>query len=128
MSSIKIYKDENYDFGDCDLSFDKNSYIVSINNKIIGYFRLSVYDSKTVLLDYELIKKYQKKGIGNYFYKIIEKYIINNFDFERIILMIRFDNKASTKIADEHSYFIDYSLTEENEMHNFNAYVKSIKR
>ena len=29
MSSIKIYKDENYDFSDCELSFDKNSYIVS---------------------------------------------------------------------------------------------------
>ena len=56
------------------------------------------------------------------------KNIINNYDFERIILMIRYDNKASTKIADEHSYFIDYSLIEETEMNNFNAYVKSIKR
>lgn len=60
--------------------------------------------------------------------KNMEKYIINNSEFERIILMIRYDNKASTKIADEHSYFIDYNLMEETEMHNFNAYVKSIKR
>lgn len=127
MSSIKIYKDKNYDFSDCELSFNESSYIVSINNKVIGYFKLTMYDLKTVLLDYELVKRYQKKGIGNYFYKIIEKYIIDNFDFERIILMIRYDNKASTKIANEHSYFIDSNLIEENELHNFNVYTKTIK-
>ncbi len=127
MCSIKIYKDKNYDFSDCELSFDQNSYIVSINNKVIGYFRLSIYNLKTVLLDYELVKKYQKIGIGNYFYGIIEKYIIDNYDFEKIILMIKYDNISSIKIADENSYFIDYNLTEENEMHNSNVYMKTIK-
>lgn len=128
MSSVKIYKDKNYDFNECDLAFNENSYIVSVGNKIIGYFRLTTYDNETVLLDYELVKKYQNRGIGNYFYRLIERYIIDNYDFKKVCLIIKYDNSASLKIAKKHSYLIDNVVNEENEMHNYSAYVKSIKR
>lgn len=128
MSSVKIYKDKNYDFSECDLAFNENSYIVSVGNKIIGYFRLTTYDNETVLLDYELVKKYQNRGIGNYFYRLIERYIIDNYDFEKVCLIIRYDSSASLKIAKKHSYLIDNVINEENEMHNYSVYVKSIKR
>lgn len=129
MSSLNIYKDENCKkTKDCDLYFDKDSYIVAIESNILGFFSLTEYNKKTVLVNYELLKKYRNMGIGNDFYKIIEKYIIDNYDYERIVLVISYDNCKSINIAISHNYTLDNEFDELNEVRNHKVYAKSIER
>lgn len=129
MSSLNIYKDENCKkFNDCDLYFDKNSYIVSIESDILGFFNLTEYDKKTVLVDYELLKKHRDLGIGSEFYKIIEQYIMENFSYEKIVLAISYDNCKSINIAINHNYILDNEFDENNEVRNHKIYVKKIKQ
>ena len=129
MSSLKIYQDDNCTlFKKCDLFFDKNSYIVATENNILGFFNLMTYDKKTVLIDYELLKEYRNKGIGNDFYKMIEQYVIENFEYEKIILVIAYNNCRSTSIAIHHNYSLDNDFDEQNEAHNHKIYIKRINR
>lgn len=129
MSSLKIYQDENCKkFKDCDLFFDKNSYIVSIESNILGFFNFMTYDKKTVLINYELLKKHRNIGMGRDFYKIIEKYIIDNYDYERIVLVISYDNYKSINIAINHNYILDNEFDELNEVRNHKIYVKTFER
>ena len=129
MSSLKIYKDENCRlFKDCDLCFNKNSYIVAIESNILGFFDLIEYDEKTVLISYELLKKHRNLGIGRGFFKIIEKYVIENFGYEKIVLAIACDNCKSLNIAILQDYILDTDFDESNELHNHKIYVKRIER
>jgi len=129
MSSLRIYQDENCKkFKDCDLCFNKNSYIVSIESNILGFFKLIEYDKNTVLINYELLKKHRNMGIGSDFLKIIENYVIENFEYEKIVLAIAYDNFRSLNIAIQQDYILDNDFDEQNELHNHNIYVKRIGR
>lgn len=129
MSSLKIYQDDNCRlFKDCDLCFNQNSYIVSIESNILGFFKLIEYDKNTVLINYELLKKHRNMGIGSDFLKIIENYVIENFDYEKIVLAIAYDNCKSMNIAIQQDYILDNDFDEQNELHNHKIYIKKIDR
>ncbi len=128
MDNLRIYHDENCNlFKNSEIYFNKDSYIVSLNSKIVGHFNVTKLGND-LLLDYELLKEYRNIGLGDYFFKIIEKYVVNNFEFNKIILMIKYDNEKSKNIAAKNDYKIDYEFISENdiygEMTMYNPYSK----
>lgn len=128
MENINIYKNPTCElFNNSSIVFNKNSYIVSLNNKIIGHFNLLIRQNK-ILIEYELLEQYRGLGLGNDFYQIIEQYVENNFDYDEIVLLIRYDNDRSIKIATKNNYKINYTYVEEmatyGEMTMFNPFVK----
>ena len=132
MDNIKIFQDPDCDlFNDTVIRFNKDSYIVSLNNVVIGHFNL-LFDmlgiKNSISIEYELLKKFRNKGLGNDFYKIIENYVINNLKYNQIILFIKYDNNNSINIALKNNYKIDYMYTELmekcGEMTLFNPFVK----
>ena len=125
---IKVFKDGNCElFKKTEINFNKNSYIVSIDDKIIGHFN-AMFRSDGVLIDYELLKEYRGLGLGNYFLSIIEEYLSNNFEFDKFLLIIKYDNELSQKVALYNGYTIDYDMAEkmsiDGEMTMFSPYVK----
>ena len=126
LNNIKIYKDKNCDlFKNSEIYFSDNSYIVSMNNNIIGHFNVTKLGNN-LLLDYELLQQYRNIGLGNYFFQTIEEYVSNNFEFDKIILMIKYDNKKSNNIAIKNKFAIDLDLAEQmdGEMKMYNPYSK----
>ena len=129
MEKIKIYKDENCDlFKNSQLCFTKNSYIVSINDNIIGFFNAHIRQND-MMIDYELLEQYRGKGLGNYFLSIIEDYLSSNFEFDRFLLIIKYDNEKSKKVALKNNYNLDYTMSEEmsidGEMNMYAPYTKT---
>lgn len=112
----KIYNNNGVKLEDTNIGFNENSYIVEINQKIIGYFNIN-YFGDDISFDYEILKEFQNKGIGNQFFKVIENWIIQNLEFKRILLLVRYDNEKSKKIVNQNDYFIDY-----NELEKIEAY------
>ncbi len=126
LDNMKIYRDENCNlFKNSEIYFNKDSYIVSMNNNIIGHFNITKVENN-LLLDYELLKQYRNIGLGNYFFQTIEKYVSSNFEYEKIILIIKYDNKKSKSIALENNFSIDLDLIKKTkeEMSMYNPYSK----
>lgn len=116
-----------------EIDFNKDSYIVSINDNIIGHFNLKpgIFNNKiSISLEYELLKEYRGRGIGNYFLEIIENYVKNNFDMNEIILLIKYDNELSKLVAIKNGYSINYEYMDlmnlSGEMTNYIPFYKNI--
>ena len=129
MESIKIFQDSIHDLiKKADISFTNDSYIVSINDKIIGFFNAHIRQND-MMIDYELLEEYRGIGLGNYFLSIIEDYLSTNFEFDRFLLIIRYDNEKSKKVALKNNYSIDYDISEEmsidGEMTMYTPYMKT---
>lgn len=134
MNQVSIYHDPNCNlFKDSIIGFSKDSYIVSLNNQIIGHFNLifDTFDENSILINYELLRDFRGLGIGNSFYQIIENYIKQNFDFSQLVLLIHYTNIKSMKVAIKNDYQIDFDYLEEmernGELNNYNPYVKRKK-
>ena len=130
MDNIRIYHDKNCDlFKNSEILFNEKSYIVSVDSMIIGHFNLNQINDY-IAIDLELLKDFQKKGHGGFFLYIIESYINNHFDFDKYLLLIRYDNKRSKYLAERNGYKIDYSFQEKNdgEMTMYNPYYKVKKK
>lgn len=107
-----IFQDEKCNlFKNAIFNFNKDSYIVSLDGNIIGHFNI-IRLGDDISLEYELLPKYQNRRLGNLFLKGIEEYINNNFDFNKLLLLIKYDNKKSINVAINNGYQVDYSLTE----------------
>jgi len=81
-------------------------YIILYQSKFIGYIRLT--KQKTNSLDKNEIsiafsKKFQKKGIGTYVYKIFEN-CIKQFDISRIIATTHVNNEAGQKFFEKNNF------------------------
>ena len=124
---IRIYNDEITE--DTYITKSDNTYIVQEDNKIIGYFNLTFLDNK-VILDYELVKSLRNNHLGSHLLNVIEDYITDSYDVDEIILLIKFDNEKSMKIAKKNNYIIDYIFLEnmDGEMNSFKPYVKIFKK
>lgn len=111
----------------CYVVFKDNSYHVILNEKNIGHFNLTFVENR-ILIDYELLEQYRGVGLGTTFYQMIEKYVEANFEYKELILMIRYDNDRSIKIATKNNYKINYDYVEkmaaDGEMTMFNPFVK----
>ena len=134
MNQVSIYHDPNCNlFKDSLIGFSKDSYIVSLNNQIIGHFNLifDTFDENSILINYELLRDFRGLGIGNSYYQIIENYIKQNFDFSQLVLLIHYTNIKSMKVAIKNDYHIDFDYLEEmernGELNNYNPYVKRKK-
>lgn len=127
----KIYKNNGVKLKDTNIGFNDNSYIVEINHKIIGYFNIN-YFGDDISFDYELLKEFRNKGIGNNFFRIIEKWIIANLDFNRILLLVKYDNEKSKNIVIQNDYYIDYNelenMEKDGEMTMYLPYVKQFSK
>lgn len=123
---IEVFQNKNCNlFKDTVINYNENSYIVSIDGNIIGHFNVILIDD-TYSIEYELLKEFRGIGLSNYFLHIIEKYVIDNFDTNRILLMIKYNNSASLKLAQENGYHVDYDLYEET-MQEDSSYIPYIK-
>lgn len=134
MNQVSIYHDPNCNlFKDSLIGSSKDSYIVSLNNQIIGHFNLifNTFDKNSIIINYELLRSFRGIGIGNSFYQIIENYIKQNFEVNQLILLVHFTNIKSMKIAIKNDYKIDFDYLEEmernGELNNYNPYVKRKK-
>jgi RimJ/RimL family protein N-acetyltransferase len=128
MNQVNIYHDSNCDlFKDSLIGFSNDSYIVSLNDQIIGHFNL-IFKNEAIIINYELLREFRGMGIGNDFYQIIENYVKQNFEFKELMLLVHFTNIKSMKIALKNEYQIDYNYLEEmnynGELTNYNPYVK----
>lgn len=121
---INIYNTDRIKFVDTEIGFNNNSYIVEKDNSILGHFNV-IQRENMVILDYELVKQYRNKGLGNNFLKVIENYLYENFDFEKIFLFIKYDNEKSRKIAIKNNYEISDDLDVASEMSMFDLYSKN---
>ena len=124
---IRIYNDEITE--DTYITKSDNTYIVEEDSKIIGYFNLTFLDNK-VILDYELVKSLRNNHLGSHLLNVIEDYITDSYDVDEIILLIKYDNEKSMKIAKKNNYIIDYIFLEnmDGEMNSFKPYVKIFKK
>lgn len=107
----KIYKNNGVKIEKTSIVLNENSYLVELNGNIIGYFNVNQF-SDAVSFDYELIEKYRNAGLGNEFFKLVENWVINNFDTKKILLLVRYDNDVSKHIICNNGYFIDYNELE----------------
>lgn len=135
MEKINIFKDPNCLLKSDKVCFNKDSYIVSLNKTIIGYFNLSfnfIGLKDAIFIDYELLENFRNKGLGNYFYKIIEDYAIDNFEFEEIVLLIHYKNESSKKIANKNGFQVNYDYCEiiqnSGEIRGYSPFTKTITK
>ena len=122
----KVFQDDNCSlFKDAIINYDKNSYIVSIDDKIIGHFNIVIING-IYSIEYELLKEYRGLGLGTTFLNIIEDFVYKKFNIDRILLMIKYDNLASINLAKKNGYSVDYDLYEEitKEDSSYSPYVK----
>lgn len=135
MDNINIYKDPNCDlFKESEIYFNKDSYIVSMNENVIGHFNLiyNLLGKNMVSIDYELLEQYRGKKMGNLLFGIIESYVIENTEVDNIVLLIKSDNIKSKTIAENYDYSFDYGLSEwmgqYNEMPDYIPFCKNFKK
>lgn len=112
----KIYKNNGVKLNGTSIVFNKNSYLVEINNQIIGYFNVNCFDD-AISFDYELLEEFQNNGLGNKFFQMIEHWIVENFSFQKILLLVKYDNEKSKSIVSKNDYNIDYNELEKMEMY-----------
>lgn len=118
------------EFKDCVIRFDENSYVVKKDDIIVGHFNL-VPINDYISIEYEVLPKYRMQGIGTSMINFIEKYLTDILGYDRILLLIKYDNEGSLKIAKKSDYKVDCELSEEialtGEMTNYIPYVKKLK-
>ena len=136
MSDFIIYKNSSCCLlGETMFKFDEDSYIVSYDDRIVGYFNLGsgIFSrDNSVSLEYELLPKYRGKGLGNLFLETVEDYVRNEEDIDEIDLLIYYDNERSKKIAVFNNYKINYADVEMmdryGEMTNYYPFSKILSR
>ena len=110
---------------------EKNSYIVSQCDVIYGFYNVKkIENDNLVLIEYALLKMFRGNHFGQTFLnKIIDIVSKENKNIEKIVLMIRYDNIISKKIAEKEEFKIDINLMEqlEDEITNFIPYSKNNK-
>lgn len=127
-----IYKDGKCPlFKNSEIRFDNDSYIFKMNDNIIGHFNL--IELKDFLsVEYEVLEKYRNQGYGTLMLGVIEEYVANKYDVDSLLLLIKYDNEYSLKIAKKRGYNRNYELSEEinetGEMTNYIPYVKMLHK
>ena len=108
-----------------------NKYFIVLNDNIIGYFSFFLRDNYMVI-DCEIFDEYQNKGYGTIALSEFEEFIGNKYEFDKFLLIIRYDNERSKKVALKNNYKIDYLLIEEmdeyGELTMHSPYVKTKKK
>jgi hypothetical protein len=136
MENIYIFQDPNCClFKDTIINFNKNSYIVSLNGTIIGHFNLMSHFlnlEDCIAVEYELLPNFRNHKFGNTFYQIIETFISTNFDYNQLVLFIKYDNISSKHIALKQGFTINFEYAElmnqNGEMTNYSPFTKVLKK
>ena len=136
MKVIRIFKNLNgLVLRETMFEFNSNSYVVSFNDTMIGYFNIRAGipgHKKSVSVEYELLSNFRGNGLGKILLEVIEKYIKKNFDVEEINLLIKYDNEKSKKVAISNHFQINYEDMEimalEGEMTNYYPFYKNISK
>lgn len=135
MKNVRILQDFNYQLQTTDIVFNKDSYIVLVDNIVIGHFNLlfNIFGVKDkVSIDYELLESFRNKKYGFSFYQIIENYVVENFNPDEIILLVKYDNEKSKRIVEKNGFSVNYSYMEKinelGEMSNYITYSKTIEK
>ena len=109
----------------------KNKYLIVMDNEIIGYFSFFLRED-CIVIDCEIFEQYQNKGYGTIALSEFEDFLGNLYEFDKYLLIIRYDNERSKKVALKSGYQIDYMLAEEmdedGELTMYSPYVKVKKK
>ena len=127
---VEVFQDKDCNlFKDVVIHYNEDSYIVAIDGKIIGHFNVLIIND-TYSIEYELLKEFRGIGLGGKFLSIIENFVQDKFNVDEILLMIKYDNLKSIKLAKKNNYSIDYSLYEEiiKEDSSYVPYTKRIEK
>ena len=111
-----------------EIDFNKDSYVVSTNDNIIGHFNLKrkLFDVKNVtFLEYELLKKYRGKGLGKLFLRIIEIHLQEDYGLEEVYLLVKNDNELAKIVASNFGYSIDFNYTSDE---NYTLFYKKLSK
>lgn len=112
--------------------FDKNnSYILYLNEAIIGFYNIVKVDCDNIItIEYALLKSFRNMHLGQMFLDtIVDIASKQNKDTEKIVLMIRYDNDSSKRVASKDNFSIDIDLMERlcDEIPDYIPYSKSNK-
>ena len=123
---IKLYQGYNKILK-CNICINKDTtHTYEIDDEIIGYFNLTPMLG-CINIDYEILEKFRNRGMGNFFLENISHYAsIKYKEFEKLLLLIEYNNIKSRKIALKNGYTEDYFLLSDmdNELSNKNVYTK----
>ena len=123
---IKIYQGCNKILNG-KIYFDKEkTHIYEVDGAIAGYFNLTPM-LNSINIDYELLEEFREIGMGNKFLEYISEYTGKKYsEYEKILLLIEYNNIKSKKIALKNGYEEDFFLFENDdcELHNTHVFTK----
>lgn len=133
-SKIKVIRGLNIDFPLSEFQseyvcFDKNrSNIVWLDEAILGFYNVVEIESENAItVEYALLKSFRNLHIGKDLLNLIVELVSRDYpNAEKIILMIKYDNKASEAVAKKANFKLDINLMERlsEELPNYYPYCK----
>lgn len=91
-----------------------NSNVVYYNSIIFGFYNVKKIECDNLItIEYALVKRFRGYNIGQEFLHIIvNKVLKENSEYEKVVLMIKYSNTASKKVAQKEQFSIDIDLME----------------
>jgi len=92
---------------------DKNTfsldygYLVYLKDEIVGYLFISDIKKYKIYVEYSILAKYRKKGIGKLLLTEITDFLINNYQIKEIALDIDVSNIPSINLAESCGYYME---------------------
>lgn len=87
-------------------SFD-SAYLVSINQKIVGYVFVSDIQKYKVYVEYSVLNEYRNKGFGKLILSELTDYLLENYQIREIALDIDVSNIPSINLAESVGYYME---------------------
>lgn len=125
----EIEQAKNKVFDNESLSFSKNSKVIEINGKEVGFYTVQfIFDKLT--LEYNIFPKYRNKGYGKEFVGIVTSIVEHEYpEYSDIYLLIHMNNIRSLIVAKANGYkdTTNYEFKEKvnEEMSQYGLYSRS---
>ena len=101
---IKNYIEDEENKNDKGLSFDKNSKVIEINGKEIGFYRTFII-SNYLTVEYNLFSKYRNKGFGKEFVELVVGLVEEEYpEYNTLYVRIYKENIASLRVAEANNF------------------------
>ena len=104
------------------------TYIVAIDNKLIGFVRFASFKEGKLNLHYGVVPSYRNHGYGTRILKETGTFVLKNIpEVQKVVLNIKPSNKGSIKAAINAGYRYEKSTYDSDGLNEVKVYVKRKK-